>query len=209
PGLAGGLSHAGLTGACTAGDLGDLAKIRTPIMINLPFLTHIFVFSILAASADKGKLIMIPSLIVLAFGVILTVWALKTLRTVELIKNDGHKDSKEIKSLMTFSLGWQLIAIFGGFVLLSVYGMPFKNAATATTSSLSHFGLFAAAQGGMFGAETARLLPFIFAMPFLVHPFVFFMFGKAMNNNGHMPRIPVFILASAGMLGIIYVLFSI
>jgi hypothetical protein len=54
--MAGGLSHAGLTGACTAGDLGDAAARRAPIMINIPFFGHIFVFSILAVSIERGAL---------------------------------------------------------------------------------------------------------------------------------------------------------
>ena len=203
PGLAGGLSHAGLTGACTAGDLGKTAASRTPIMINLPFAAHIFVFSVLAISADRGELMMLPSLAVLATGAILTVLSLKTLRAAE------GDDSKEIKGLMQFSLGWQLFAMFGSFVLLSIFGMPLYNTAIAATSSLSHFGLFAATQGGMFGAEVADLLPFIFAMPFLVHPFVFFVFGKAMEKDGEMPNIPIFILAGIGIVGVIFALFTI
>ena len=39
-------------------------------------------------------------------------------------------------------------------------------------------------------------------MPFLVHPFVFFMFGRAMASGGAMPRWPVFVLAGAGLLGV-------
>lgn len=197
PGLAGGLSHAGLTGACTAGDFGKTAAARAPIMINVPFTAHIFVFSILAVSASAGHLMLIPALIVLALGVALTCWSLKTLK-----KANGD-DNKEIRGLMKFSLGWQLTAIFGGFVVLSIFGMSLNNVAVAVTSSLSHFGLFAATQGGMFGAEVADLLPFIFAMPFLVHPFVFFLFGKAMANDGEMPKIPVLILTGIGILGII------
>jgi hypothetical protein len=50
PGMAGSLSHSGLTGACTAGDLGQEAAARAPIMINVPFIGHLFVFSILAHS---------------------------------------------------------------------------------------------------------------------------------------------------------------
>jgi hypothetical protein len=198
PGLAGGLSHAGLTGACTAGDLGKTAAVRAPIMINIPFTAHIFIFSILAISVAKGQLTLIPALIALTIGVILTFWSLRTIQ-----KADGN-DNKEIKGLMMFSLGWQLTAIFGGFVLLSVFGMSFNHIAAGVTSSLSHFGLFAATQGGMFGTEIAALLPFIFAMPFLVHPFVFFLFGKAMDRDGEMPKLPVFILVGVGILGIIY-----
>jgi hypothetical protein len=41
PGMAGSLSHAGLTGACTAGDFGEEAARRAPIMINIPFFGHI------------------------------------------------------------------------------------------------------------------------------------------------------------------------
>jgi uncharacterized Tic20 family protein len=198
PGLAGGLSHAGLTGACTAGDLGKTAAVRAPIMINVPFTAHIFVFSILAVSASKGHLTLIPALIVLAIGVMLTAWSLRTLKKA---KGD---DGKEIAGLMKFSLGWQLTAIFGAFTLLSVFGMSLSHVAVSTTSSLSHFGLFAATQGGMFGYEVAELLPFIFAMPFLVHPFVFFLFGKAMAKDGEMPKLPVIILVGIGLLGVIY-----
>lgn len=60
PGMAGSLSHAGLTGACTAGDLGSNAQVRTPIMINVPFLGHIFVFSILAYSLKTSSLSILP-----------------------------------------------------------------------------------------------------------------------------------------------------
>jgi hypothetical protein len=203
PGLAGGLSHAGLTGACTAGDLGETAAVRAPIMINIPFTAHIFVFSILAISAARGKLMLIPALIVFIVGILLTYSSLKTIRTA---KGD---DNKEIRGLMKFSLGWQLTAIFGSFILLSLCGMSLNLVAVSTTSSLSHFGLFTATQDGMFGTDVAGLLPFIFAMPFLVHPFVFFLFGKAMENHGKMPRLPVFILAGAGVLGVVFALFLI
>ena len=203
PGLAGGLSHAGLTGACTAGDLGKTAAVRAPIMINIPFTAHVFVFSILAVSAANGQLTMIPAIIVLIFGIVMTAWALRTIR------NAKNHDGKEITGLMKFSLGWQLTAIFASFVILSVAGMTLENVAVSATSSMSHFGLFAATQGGMFGYEVAELLPFIFAMPFLVHPFVFFIFGKTMDRGGEMPKLPVFILAGIGVLGVIFSLFLI
>jgi len=203
PGLAGGLSHAGLTGACTAGDLGREAANRTPIMINLPFTAHVFVFSILAVSAERGTLMLIPSLIVFAVGVVLTAMSLRTLKTADEV------DGKEIKGLMQFSLGWQLVAIFGSFIILSVFGMQLNHVALATSSSISHFGLLAAIQGEMFGAEGAMLIPFIFAMPFLVHPFVFFLFGKAMARDGRMPHIPVYVLVAVGVAGVIYSLTAI
>ena len=69
------------------------------------------------------------------------------------------------------------------------------------SSALSHFGLFAAVQGGMFGHGTAGLIPFIFAMPFLVHPLVFGMFGRAMKNGGVMPLKPVYIFTTLGLIG--------
>jgi hypothetical protein len=209
PALAGGLSHAGLTGACTAGDFGTIARIRAPIMINIPFLAHIFVFSILAASAKRGSLSMIPSVIVLIAGIALTVRSLVTLKSAEMAGYEEHKDNREVKSLMMFSLGWQLVALFGSFTLLNTFGMQFEHVAVATASSLSNFGLFSAAQSGMFGTEAAALLPFIFAMPFLVHPFVFFLFGKAMNRGGHMPGLPAFVLAFLGLLGVIFAVFMI
>jgi hypothetical protein len=61
----------------------------------------------------------------------------------------------------------------------------------------------------MFGDEASALIPFIFSMPFLVHPLVFFMFGKAMENNGEMPIKPVYILALIGVAGVAYALFGV
>jgi hypothetical protein len=202
PGMAGSLSHSGLTGACTAGDLGPEAAVRAPIMINVPFIGHIFVFSILAASATSGKLLYPYAIAVAAVGVILTYFALKTLR--------GAKggEAAEIRGLMIFSLGWQLVAVFGGLILLSVSGMNLDNAVMANSSAISHFGLFAAIQGGMFGAEAAGLIAFVFAMPFLVHPLVFGIFGKTAENNGVMPSKIVYILALIGVVGVAYALIS-
>jgi hypothetical protein len=192
PGMAGGLSHSGLTGACTAGDLGPKAAIRAPIMINVPFAGHLFVFSILAMSAQKGELMLLPSFIIVALGVIFTVISLKTLR------NANGKDAVEVKGLMQFCIGIQLLAVFGGFTMLALAGMPLGWSGMAKSSAISHFGLFAATQGGMFGEEAATMIPFIFAMPFLIHPFVFYMFGKAMENDGEMPKKPVYVLALLG-----------
>ena len=77
----------------------------------------------------------------------------------------------------------------------------------ATSSAISHFGLFAAVQGGMCGHGTDTLIPFIFAMPFLVHPLVFGMFGKAMKNDGKMAVKPVIVLVILGFIGVIFSLF--
>jgi hypothetical protein len=198
PGMAGSLSHSGLTGACTAGDLGTEAAVRAPIMINVPFLGHIFVFSILAASATSGGLIISWSALILAAGLIITWFALKTLR------NAAGKETTEIRGLMMFSLGWQLTAVFGGLVMLTIAGMNLSDAVMANSSAISHFGLFAAIQGGMFGDQAAGLIAFIFAMPFLVHPFVFGIFGKAAENHGVMPVRLVYVLAATGVLGVVY-----
>lgn len=196
PGMAGALSHAGLTGACTAGDFGDQAASRAPIMINIPFFGHIFVFSILAISVERGGLAMMPSLLVAGSGVALTILALRNLA-----KSRGE-DALEVKALMQFSFGWQLVAVFGGLLLLSLSTMGIENMLMATSSSLSHFGLFAAIQGGMGGPESAAMIAFVFAMPFLVHPLVFFMFGRAMEKGGHMPAVPVYLLAVIGFVGV-------
>ena len=201
PGMAGSLSHSGLTGACTAGDLGEKARVRAPVMINVPFLGHLFVFTILAASATQGKLYATPGIIVVLIGLALTYWSLKTLR------NARDDESKEIKGLMLFSLGWQLVAVFGGFIMLHYAGLSLEYAAMANSSAISHFGLFASIQGGMFGFESASLISFVFAMPFLIHPIVFGMFGKAMSNNGEMPRTIVAILAILGIIGVAFTLF--
>ncbi|MFP4287927.1 MAG: hypothetical protein ACLFQS_01605 [Bacteroidales bacterium] len=198
PGMAGSLSHSGLTGACTAGDLGTEAQVRAPIMINIPFIGHIFVFSVLAASATSGKLIIPYTLAIVAAGVLLTWWAIILLR-----KSDSQ-DAKEIRGLMVFSLGWQLIAVFGGLLILSLAGMGLNDAVMANSSAISHFGLFAAIQGGMFGGQAADLIAFVFAMPFLVHPLVFGIFGKTAENNGVMPVKVVLFLTILGVIGVVY-----
>jgi hypothetical protein len=198
PGMAGSLSHSGLTGACTAGDLGPQAAIRAPIMINIPFVGHIFVFSILAVSATSGNLIISYTLAVVAIGIALTYVALKMLRGAL------GRENMEIRGLMVFSLGWQLVAVFGGLLMLDLSGMPLADAVMANTSAISHFGLFAAIQEGMFGLEAAGLIAFVFAMPFLVHPLVFGIFGKAAENEGIMPAKVVYALALIGIIGVAY-----
>ncbi|MCK5762256.1 MAG: hypothetical protein KAH16_05100, partial [Candidatus Izimaplasma sp.] len=169
-------------------------------MINIPFFGHLFVFTILAASATRGELYVIPGMIVVLVGIVLTYFALKTLKT------SRSDESKEIKGLILFSLGWQLVAVFGGFIMLHYAGLSLEYAAMANSSAISHFGLFASIQGGMFGAESAGLISFVFAMPFLIHPVVFGMFGKAMSNNGEMPKKVVAALAITGIIGVIVTL---
>ncbi|WP_440895968.1 hypothetical protein ACS127_15735 [Amphibacillus sp. Q70] len=197
PGMAGALSHTGLTGACTAGDLGNRAANRAPMLVNIPFAMHIFVFSILGLSMDRGSLLMIPSLIMLVIGVVLVIMGLKN------IKKPNKDDRAEMKSLLQFGFGWQIIAIFGGLILLAFSSLSLEFGVMAKASAISHFGLFAGIQEGMFGAEAAGLITFTFSMTFLVHPFVFFMFGKAMENNEEMPKTPVLILAITGLIGIL------
>ena len=198
PGMAGALSHAGLTGACTAGDLGKDAALRAPIMINIPFFGHIFVFTILAFSAKQDVLMASWALPVVIAGIILTIYALRNLR-----KANGV-EAAEVKGLMQFCFGFQLIAVLGSPLMLHFGGMPLSHAAMATSSSISHFGLFAALQGGMFGAQAADMIPFIFAMPFLVHPLVFGLFGKAMEKDGAMPAKVIYTLSLIGIVGVIY-----
>lgn len=198
PGMAGSLSHSGLTGACTAGDLGDVAAERAPVMINIPFFGHIFVFTILAASASRKELLVLPVILVVLVGVVLTILALKTLA------NSNKEEAKEIKGLILFSLGWQLVAVFGGFLMLHFAGMSLEYAAMSNSAAISHFGLFASIQGEMFGTESAGLISFIFAMPFLIHPVVFGMFGKGMSNNGELPKKIVALLAILGIIGVLF-----
>ncbi len=201
PGMAGALSHSGLTGACTAGDLGPDAGVRAPIMINVPFVGHVFVFSLLAASATAQKLIIPYTLLIVAFGLFFTFLSLKVLRKAQ------GRDSVEIRGLMLFSLGWQLTAVFGGLLILHLGNIGINEAVMANSSAISHFGLFAAIQGGMFGEQAANMIAFVFAMPFLVHPLVFGIFGKTAENNGVMPSKIVYILTAIGILGVIYALF--
>lgn len=199
PGMAGALSHAGLTGACTAGDFGEEAARRAPVMINIPFFGHIFVFSLLALSIERGELLILPVALVGLAGLVLAALAFRTIR------HSAGVERQEVTGLMVFSLGWQLMAVFMGLLLLA--GQPLAYAGLAKSAALSHFGLFAAIQGGMFGAEAADLIAFVFAMPFLVHPLVFFLFGRAMENDGEMPRLPVYVLAIIGLVGVLYGLF--
>lgn len=200
PGMAGSLSHSGLTGACTAGDLGDTAKELAPIMINVPFLGHLFVFTILAASATRGSLLLVPAILVVLVGAVLTYFALKAL------KEANNERSKQVKGLMLFSLGWQLVAVFGGFIMLDLAGASLSYQAMGNSSAISHFGLFASIQGGMFGDEAAGLISFIFAMPFLIHPVVFGIFGHAMEKNGVMPKKAIGVLAIIGIVGVLLTL---
>jgi hypothetical protein len=195
PGMAGALSHAGLTGACTAGDLGEAAARRAPIMINIPFFGHIFVFSVIAISVERGALMMGPALLITLVGLALTAYSLRNLRRAA-----GREDG-EVSALMQFSFGWQMCAVFGGLLLLALSEMPVAYALMAKSSSISHFGLFAALQGGMAGDAAQIMIAFVFAMPFLVHPVVFFMFGRAMERDGEMPRLPVYVLALIGLVG--------
>lgn len=197
PGMAGSLSHSGLTGACTAGDLGEQAAARAPIMINIPFFGHVFVFTILAYSAKTGQLLGFWAAVVVVVGVVLTALSLKVLSKAE------QEEAREIRGLMLFSFGWQITAVFGSFLLLHLSGMPLGNSGMAVSSALSHFGLFAATQGGMFGEQAAELIPFIFAMPFLVHPLVFGIFGRAMSYEGRMPQKVVGALAAVGAAGML------
>lgn len=201
PGMAGALSHSGLTGACTAEDLGPEASARAPIMINVPFFGHIFVFTILAYSAAQGALFIFPSALVVLIGFILTILALRILG-----KAVGN-EVNEVNGLMLFCFGWQLTAVFGSFIVQHLGGIPINTASMGASSAISHFGLFAAVQGGMFGTEAAGLIPFIFAMPFLVHPLVFGMFGRAMKNDGVMPVTAVFVLTAVGFMGTLLSLF--
>jgi hypothetical protein len=194
PGMAGALSHAGLTGACTAGDMGEAARHRAPIMIAVPFLGHVFLFTILAFSVAAGALLVLPTALVALAGVAISGLAFRQLRSA------AGEDRAEVKGLLLFSFGYQLTALFGGLLLLS--GLPLADAVMASSSALSHFGLFAALQGGLFGPEAAALIAFVFAMPFLVHPFVFFMFGRGMERGGEMPRRPVYALALLGCAGV-------
>lgn len=200
PGMAGSLSHSGLTGACTAGDLGIDAAMRAPIMINIPFFGHIFVFSILAASASQGELYAGWVGLLVVIGIGLTIFALRTLS-----KSNGS-ESQEVKGLMQFSFGFQIVAVFGSFLMLWLSGMSINDSSMATSAAISHFGLFAAVQGGMFGSQAAMMIPFIFAMPFLIHPFVFGIFGKAVSSNGKMPAKIVYFLAGCGVIGVLYAL---
>lgn len=197
PGMAGSLSHSGLTGACTAGDLGETAKELAPIMINVPFLGHLFVFTILAASATRGSLLLVPSFLVVLIGAVLTYFALKAL------KEANNERAKQTRGLMLFSLGWQLVAVFGGFIMLDLAGSSLAFQAMGNSSAISHFGLFASIQGGMFGEEAAGLISFIFAMPFLIHPVVFGIFGHAMEKNGEMPKKAIIVLALIGVIGVL------
>lgn len=167
----------------------------------MPFFGHTFVFSILAISAENEKLRVWPSVLVVVIGLILSIFAMRMLH-----KANGQ-ESQEVKALMQFSFGWQVVAVFGGLLLLTLGSLPLNYAGMGTTSSLSHFGLFAATQGGLFGSEAAHLIPFIFSMPFLVHLVVFFMFGKAMKDSGKMPVKTVYSITAIGVLGVLLSVF--
>lgn len=78
-----------------------------------------------------------------------------------------------------------IIVVFGGFMVLTLSGMSLADSVMANSSAISHFGLFAAIQGGIFGAHASGMIAFVFAMPFLVHPFLFWIFGKMRKKRPH------------------------
>lgn len=90
--------------------------------------------------------------------------------------------------------------------MLDLTGMSLPYAVMGNSSAISHFGLFASIQGGMFGAEAAGMISFIFAMPFLIHPVVFGVFGNAMEHDGTMPKKTILGLAIAGVIGVLLTL---
>jgi hypothetical protein len=53
------------------------------------------------------------------------------------------------------------------------------------------------------------MITFIFATPFLVHPLVFGLFGKATENNGEMSSKVVLLIFTLGTLGVLYSALSI
>ncbi len=67
------------------------------------------------------------------------------------------------------------MAVFGSFIIQHLAGIPINHAGMGAASAISHFGLFAAVQGGMF--------------------------GKAMKNDGIMPVKPVYWLTAIGLVG--------
>ena len=81
----------------------------------------------------------------------------------------------------------QVLWMFGGIAVLMFFG------ATAAVRSLGP---------EMAGASAQGLIAFVFAMPLLVHPIVFFMFGRAMENDGEIPRFAIYLLALFGIVGV-------
>ena len=49
---------------------------------------------------------------------------------------------------------------------------------------------------------------FVFAMPLLVHPLVFFLFGRAMERGGEMPARAVYTAAAIGLVGTAFALLA-
>ena len=60
PGMAGSLSHSGLTGACTAGDLGEDAMVRAPIMIAAIMITAMMVTNGDVGCGSSGRVCLLP-----------------------------------------------------------------------------------------------------------------------------------------------------
>lgn len=61
--------------------------------------------------------------------------------------------------------------------------------------ALSHAGLTGFCTTGDMGETAQHRAPIMFAMSFLIHPFVFFMFGRGMERGGEMRRLPAYLLA--------------
>ena len=199
-GLSGALSHIGLLAAATAHEMGSIARTRAPIMTIITIFSYLLVTIVDRISLGSPHRIIIASILVILFGILITA------RSLWILKQSEDLETDEVRAIMLFSFGWQVIAIFSGILLLQIIEIKADFGTLAYSPSLSHIGLFAIFQEGMIHNMAGNITPFVYAMPFLAHPILFWVLGHAMNNRESLSTVASRItltLACLGLTGII------
>lgn len=195
-GISGGLSHTGLLAASTAGEFGKMTAVRAAILSIISLFSYLFVTIIARLSMGRPIRIVVLTVLVILLGLAITAWSLKLLRRAE------NLESEEIRALMLFSFGWQMLALFGGVLIFQTFNIDASYGDTVQSANLSHLGLFAILQEGTTNGISGRLMPFIHAMPLLAYPILFWLFGNTINNQGKISTAAVRVISLLSVAGI-------
>lgn len=198
-GISGGLSHTGLLAASVCGEYGKMTAVRAAILSIISLFSYLFVTIIARLSLGIPFRIVLLSIMVILLGIVITAWSLQVLR------RGKNLESEEIRALMLFSFGWQMIALFSGILIFQTFNIDVSYGDTAQSTNLSHIGLFAILQQGNRSGISSHLLSFIHAMPLLAHPILFWLFGNTKQHQGKISPSAVrsiSLLSIAGIAGI-------
>lgn len=176
-GLSGSLAHINLLAAATANEMGAIAIKRAPIM------TIITIFSYLLVTIVDRISLGSPTRIIVISAIIIFLGALITIKSLQILKQSESLESDEVRAMMLFSFGWQVIALFSGILLLHAVVIQTDYGLLTYSANLSHIGLFALFQEHWLSGEIKKTVPFIYAMPLIAQPFLFWVFGYAINRG--------------------------